>query len=338
MATRWATSPSTATAGIELSQQGIQIHYVVDMAEIPTVQEKAMLDRSDDGKVSETERASYLNTRTGKLQRELRLTLDGVEAPLRVISTDLDFLPGQAGLETTRLAIVFEADASLERGRPNISRLRRWELRAEEGLGEVVVVAREGVQLIHSTAPDTDLSNQLRDYPPELAGSVPEVRVAGATFAVTGAPAVPRCVGRSCFGCGRSRVDGPAIAPCRGRDGRGHRAAVRGGSHSEPAGRNSGPFGTLVALLLAGVWGAAHAFSPGAWQGRRRGLPGRGARHRSPRRLPGVDGHGHPYAGRVRARAAEPSLPRSSCFRRRSTHGSRWSPASRWCSSVRACC
>ena len=265
-----------------------------------------MLDRSHDGKVSEAERASYLNTRTGKLQRELRLTLDGVEAPLRVHLYRSGFPAGASGAGDHAPGHRVRGGRIAGEGAPNISRLRRWELRAEEGLG--------GSRSWSPARGAADPLHRSGHGPIEPAARLPArarrqlSRKSGWPGRRSPSPERPPCEVR--------RAKLLRIRPLKGR-----RASYRPLPGPGPAGPSrcrSGrePFRACRAELRP-IWDAGRSAASwslgrgpcllaGAWQGRRRGLPGRGARHRSPRRLPGVDGHGHPYPGRVRARAADP--------------------------------
>jgi nickel/cobalt transporter (NicO) family protein len=249
---------------IDLSPEGIRVLYIVDMAEIPTVQEKAMLDRNHDGEVTETERANYLNTRIGRLQRELRLTIDGNTVPLRALSSDLSFPPGEAGMETTRLAVTFLAEISPDGERPISIRYEDGSFEPRMGWGEIVLRAGEGVRILASTAPADDLTDELRDYPPDLTASVPEVRVAEASFLVLAAPGLDKVSDASDPQPGAQPSTGAVLLPSGEAWSLGG-VALPFGKESVPPlpGGEGGPLGMVIALLLAGVWGAAHALSPG---------------------------------------------------------------------------
>ena len=58
---------------IEIGAGRIYLRYVLDMAEIPTFQEKAKIDRNGDGQVSDAESASYLADKAEDLKSKLYL-------------------------------------------------------------------------------------------------------------------------------------------------------------------------------------------------------------------------------------------------------------------------
>jgi len=83
-------------AGIELAGSNVYLHYVLDLAEIPTYQLGA-----------EIRNPAYPT----RLARKLELTLNGRRAPLRVLDHRVVSRPGAAGLTTLRLDVVYQASA-----------------------------------------------------------------------------------------------------------------------------------------------------------------------------------------------------------------------------------
>src|SRR6266498_325842 len=79
---------------IEPAGNAVQIHYVLDMAEIPTFQDKSKIDPNP---------AAYADAKANELGGNLQLTLDGKPTALRVITRGLSFPEGQGGLPTLRL-------------------------------------------------------------------------------------------------------------------------------------------------------------------------------------------------------------------------------------------
>src|SRR5579859_3592087 len=68
---------------LEAEKEGLRIRTIIDMAEIPTVSEKQILDRNHDGIISAVEKAAYLAAKAPELQAGLTLTVDGKPVTLR---------------------------------------------------------------------------------------------------------------------------------------------------------------------------------------------------------------------------------------------------------------
>jgi len=213
---------------IRISADRVDLRYILDQAEIPTFQARRQ---------SESERLAGV---VAELRRGLRLTVDGRRITLSPQpGAKLELLPGQGGLQTTRVEVSLRADV---RG------IRRAELRDQtyaDRLGWKALVARPGTGTeVRSSVPSQDVTDGLRRYPESTLKSPLDQRVA--TFTV---------------GPG----DGSVVAP--GRDS-GPAAETReqasedgfAGVFSDAAAGKS----VLLFLLLASFgWGALHALSPG---------------------------------------------------------------------------
>ncbi len=158
-------------AGIELAGSRLYVHYVLDVAEIPTFQ------------LGETIRAPGYPTR---LARKLELTLDGRCVPLRIVERRVLSRPGAGGLETLRLDVVYEAEGSgRELG------FRDGALAGRIGWREVTLSARDGARVLDSTVPARSESDELRAYPRELLRSPLDVRQAAALIDPGSSPGQP---------------------------------------------------------------------------------------------------------------------------------------------------
>ena len=111
--------------GIELSGDRLYVHYVLDLAEIPSAQE------------GDRVRAARLRGRARAPARAC--ALDGAGVPLGPLDAVVRARPGAAGLETLRFEAVYEA-----RARGPRARVPRRELRGRRGWREVVVRAERG--------------------------------------------------------------------------------------------------------------------------------------------------------------------------------------------------
>jgi ABC-type nickel/cobalt efflux system permease component RcnA len=160
---------------IELAGDGIYVRYALDLAEIPSFQERSRLARP-----------GYAAALAGGLD----LRVDGRRARLRTVDSRIERRRGAAGLETVRIDAVFRADRA---GSRLEYRDRNYAGRA--GWRELVVVARDGAELRSSTVPSRDASRELRAYPPNRLSQPLRVGSAEATFALGASPAGPPALG-----------------------------------------------------------------------------------------------------------------------------------------------
>jgi len=224
-------------AGIELAPGAVRIEYVLDMAEIPTVQVRPAIDADADGTITDHERAAWA-ARTGlELLANLTLTVDGRAVPLELESSSMRFRPGQGGLDILRLEATFAgpvaSSGELAFADANFADRIGW--------SEVTAAGTDGTVVARSSVPDRGVSNALLSYPPDLLASPLDVHEAELSFRLgTGATA-------------------PAAAG--GVEANGSRPDVTGGAFAGLVGR-TGPL-MLVALLLAFGFGALHALGPG---------------------------------------------------------------------------
>jgi ABC-type nickel/cobalt efflux system permease component RcnA len=160
-------------AGVELAGDQLYVRYVLDLAEIPTFQERK---RVAQGGFAQS------------LARGLDLRLDGRRAPLRVVDSRATFRDGQGGLETLRFEAILRAPLTgtrLELTDRNYGARRGWR--------ELVVSARDGAELQSSTVPAESASDGLRDY----RGEVLQVTRASARFTPGAEPGAAPSLGES---------------------------------------------------------------------------------------------------------------------------------------------
>ena len=110
-ASHWARPPAVSAhplgnftinrySRIEPGVDQIQLRYVLDLAEILTFQEMSLVDLDRDGRVSETENATYSVVKAEELRRGLQLSVNGEAILLDPVAHELSFPPGQGGLST----------------------------------------------------------------------------------------------------------------------------------------------------------------------------------------------------------------------------------------------
>lgn len=220
-------------ARVEVSAGVIRVLYVLDEAEIPAFQERAAI-AGDPG--------AFALRRADEMGRSLRLRVDGTPVPLRRQSQVLTQPPGQGGLSTLRVAVLFEAP--MPGDGPDVRRRAEFQDANEPqriGWREIVVAARGNATLYTSDVPSRDLSDELRRYPADLTQSPVDRRVATFEFS-PGSVAVPP-----------PPLEAGRAGPAR-----------TGGGLAALANR-SDLSGTLLLgiLALAMGFGAAHALGPG---------------------------------------------------------------------------
>jgi nickel/cobalt exporter len=158
-------------SGIELAGSRVYVHYVLDLAEIPTFQE------GDRVRV-----AGFAERIAGGLD----LRIDGHRAALRVLAHEARFRPGAGGLKTLRFEAVYVADRSgtkLGFLDTNYSNRIGWR--------EVVVSARDGAAVASSTVPATSRSDELRAYPKDLLKSPLDIVAATVRYEPGTEPGAP---------------------------------------------------------------------------------------------------------------------------------------------------
>ena len=158
-------------AGIELAGARVFVHFVLDLAEIPTLQ------------VGDRVRAAAYPS---QIARELDLRVDGARAALRAIAHRVSERPGAGGLPTLRFEAVFAAPlagSSLGFTDPTFPSRIGWR--------EITVTARDGAAVVGSSVPATSRSDELRAYPQELLSSPLDVRSATVRFTPGTLPAAP---------------------------------------------------------------------------------------------------------------------------------------------------
>jgi len=236
---------------LELSAENIRIHYVLDMAEIPTFQERAVIDTDGDGTISAQEHAHYLTAKAGELGRALHLTINSSPVPLKLVSHDLNFPPGQGGLLTLRLSCLMET--SLPPLSPPVHGGNKgggvWQVDYRDdnysnrlGWKEIIARSLPGVALRESTVPQQDESDELRHYPDDMLSSPLDVREARLTFAPgAGGPVASHSAAR-----------GQGVL---GRAGDSFAALISSETLSLSV--------ILISLLVALGLGGLHALSPG---------------------------------------------------------------------------
>ena len=224
-----------AHSGITLRPGWVRVEYALDLAEIPSFQERARLDADGDGVVEEGERSAWAERRAEEIGEGLSLEVDGRPVRLVLEGSVVALLPGQAGLDVIRLEATYTASVPSA----GTAVYRDGNDRGRIGWREITAAATGGVAVRSSSVPATSASDALRAYPDDLLSSPIDVRTA--TFA---------------FGPGEQE---PGPTGGRGGDGR-----PGGDLLAALVGRPSpSPPTAILALLAAFGVGVLHALAPG---------------------------------------------------------------------------
>jgi nickel/cobalt exporter len=222
-------------AGIVLAPGEIRIDYVVDMAEIPTVQVRPQVDADGDGSVSSSEGAAWAARTASELLGDISLSIDDTPVRLGLRSASVRLTPGQGGLDVLRLSARFAGAVG------SSGRIAFADANFEDRVGwkEITIAATPGVAIVDPSVPSESITDGLRAYPDDLLASPLDVREATAVFEPgEGGPGAP------------STDPAPTVSSARPGD-----------AFVALVGR-TGPF-MLLALVLAFAFGAFHALGPG---------------------------------------------------------------------------
>lgn len=178
---------TNAYAGLVVRPDGVDLDYVVDLAEVPTVRLVQEFDTDGDGAVGPAEGEAYRDDECGRLAAGLTLTLDGAAVPLSVTTSNLTFPPGQAGLATSRLECRTTAPGDTA-GRTTVT-LTDANHEGQIGWREITAVG-DGMTLASSDVPAESISGALRAYPEERLASPLDVRSAAVVARDGGGAAV----------------------------------------------------------------------------------------------------------------------------------------------------
>ena len=230
---------------IEIGNDRVKLHGVIDMAEIPTFQELQKIDTDGDGKVSTAELDAYLDQAAGQWANGMLLTIHGARVPLRLVGKNLSLPAGAGGLETLRVEL------DLVGGQlPGISAAEVPNLRFEDtnyydriGWREIVVLPLSGVTIFNSSAFGNGLSDELRSYPAGMLAAPLDERSAQLSFSIGPLPAGGRPL--------MSRNGQPVQNPARDR------------LTELIAVPQLTPGLVVLGLLFAMILGSVHALSPG---------------------------------------------------------------------------
>lgn len=173
---------------IRITGNAVDLRYLIDMAEIPTFQE--IQDTAIVLEPGHARLAEYLGRKAEALKEGLSLEVDGRPLQLRAESRDIIFPPGEGGLPTLKLGVVYRATLPAASGQSARLHYRDGNYPDRAGWKEVIAVAGPGATITSSSVPERDRSGALSDYPTDLLNSPPQDREARVVFQREMAPPV----------------------------------------------------------------------------------------------------------------------------------------------------
>jgi nickel/cobalt exporter len=212
-------------SAVQLSGKDVFVHYVLDLAEIPSYQEGAKVRG-----------AGF----AGEVGRQLVLEVGAARVELVPLKHELSTKSGAGGLPTLRFEAVFRSLRPFAARRTTSLAFHDTNFADRIGWREIVVRADHGAVIHSSTAPTTSTSDELRAYPQDLLRAPLHIVSARVDFTAGSEAGVPPA------------LEG-GTAPARSQ----------GGFESLVARGSLGAGVVGVSLLIAMFWGAAHALTPG---------------------------------------------------------------------------
>ncbi|HEX5014838.1 MAG TPA: hypothetical protein VFV72_11850 [Candidatus Limnocylindrales bacterium] len=231
-------------AGITVAPSEIRLDVVIDLAEIPTFQERQHMDTDGDGTVSDAEAAAAQSPACARQAKALHLAVDGASLTPAQTSAAISFPAGLGGLSTMRLECGFVAP--LAEPLTAHSSISFEDASYPERIGwREIVASGDGVTVDADGLPETSPSGRLTAYPADLISQPLDIRSA----TITATPG----------GGGAATADYPVAENAVG--------AVPGGIGGElPVifrAADVTPLMLLISLGTAFALGAGHALTPG---------------------------------------------------------------------------
>jgi nickel/cobalt exporter len=246
---------------ISLDRDDIKVTYIIDLAEIPTYQELQQGNVTAD--VADPRVKRFVASRGQEFARGLTLMLDGKRLPLKLLSSQVIFPPGAGGLPTMKMGFVYQASYPPGRTSGKLN-YEDDNYPGHAGWKEIVTVANPASMLMSSSAPKTDRSAELTNYPTDLLNSPPQDLSAAVRFYFPALPA-PTVHAKRVAAIVRAAVAGPApvsaAPPLRLQANQ--QATPRDAFTELITARSLSLWFLITAAFIAFGLGALHALEPG---------------------------------------------------------------------------
>jgi nickel/cobalt exporter len=234
--------------GLTLRPDRVEVAAVVDLAELPTLQERTRIDADGDGLVDDAERAGHAAATCRELANDFEVRAGNERVRWTVTAPAFAYEPGAGGLLTSRLSCTLSAPARLATA-ATVTVANHWRT-DRVGWRELTAVG-DGVRLIDSPLPGHSVSDRLRSYPADLLSSSLDVR----TASLRTQPAAAGATSDGGAATAGATTGGDPVTRWLG-------AAERRLQHLA-AGRHLTPAVGILAVLVAILLGAGHAALPG---------------------------------------------------------------------------
>jgi nickel/cobalt exporter len=226
-------------SGIEVFPERVIIHYVVDMAEIPTFQELRSIDLNGDERATSAELENYASNLANELIDQVALSADGKPVELAVVESGAGLSAGQGGLDVLRVDVrlsgaLANPEATIHYEDGNHADRLGWK--------EIVAYGTGGQGIADSSVPAESASNELRTYPKDLLTSPVDVSEATIEVAPGASPA-----------SSSPQTEAPQVGP----------GDLFAGAFASLIEGDMTPTFLVFAVLLAVASGALHALGPG---------------------------------------------------------------------------
>src|SRR4051812_25487126 len=156
-------------ARVEVGDGQARLHYVVDLAEIPTFQEMQALDAGEDGRPAGGALDAYLQRAAAQYADGLVLFVDGARVRLEKRAATIELRPGVGGMQTLRVEADYEGvfPAEVVGGAARRLRFEDRNDRDRTGWREIVAVPSPGTSVFNSSAFASGVTDEIKAYPEE---------------------------------------------------------------------------------------------------------------------------------------------------------------------------
>jgi ABC-type nickel/cobalt efflux system permease component RcnA len=155
---------------ISIGRGAIEVRYLIDMAEIPTFQEIRQFDITPTPDDPSADR--YLDMRERLLKEGISVEIDGQPVRLDPVSRQVAYAAGAGGLLTMKIGFVFRAKVAAPAGDHKLSYSDN-NFPGRAGWKEIVVLP-DGVEILDSSTPGSDRSQELTNYSSDPLNSPPQ--------------------------------------------------------------------------------------------------------------------------------------------------------------------
>ncbi|HUK90738.1 MAG TPA: hypothetical protein VLZ81_10090 [Blastocatellia bacterium] len=228
---------------IEVGRDRVHLRYVIDMAEISTLQELQAAGVADVNAPSKEELDFYLSRMAAEYPVGLALTVDGSPIELRCTSKKLSMPDGAGGLKTLRTELDYEGDLTAPMG-VQAHTLNFEDRNHDKRIGwrEMIAVGDSGVSLFNSSIYGSPVTDELKAYPQDAVAAPLNERIAALSFT--------------------SGLIPDGAKPLEARAG-GKLVSNRDALAELISAQHITPLAALLGLLIAVALGSVHAMSPG---------------------------------------------------------------------------